>query len=176
MDIQTMAEDGTWPTVERSLAGMDHPLLHAILDYWDELRGTRAIPRRREIDPVLLPRPSLSHLFLMHVEGRYFRYDLVGTALELQFGMSMAGRLSEELPFEPDRNSIFSQHQVTAETQHPTYREHDLVDREKKLVHCCRLLLPLSADGTTVTDLFGIWLFANRPPGGAGTAAGFARR
>ncbi len=176
MDHLTIAADGTRPSVARSTALPDDPLLHAVLRYWHALRGSRAMPSRREIDPVLLPRRSLPHLLLLHVEGHGFRYGLAGTAIELQFGMSIAGRLLEELPFAPDRASIFTQHQETAETQRPTYREDEFIDLDQKPLRYCRLLLPLSEDGTTVTDLFGIWLFLPRPPGGVRTPTGFARR
>lgn len=157
--MQIVTTNGAWTSIERSMAEMSDPLLTSVLDYWQGLRRARAMPRRPEIDPVALLRPSVPHLLLVSVEGRDFRYDLVGTAIEEQFGMSVAGRLLKELPFEPDRNALFTQHRATVWTRRPTYREYEIVNAEGKAVQCRRLLLPLSADGTIVTDLFGMWLF-----------------
>ena len=163
----TMVADGAWPSIGPSAVPMDDPLLRAVLEYWHELRGERAMPRRREIDPVLLPRRTLPHLLILRVDGHGFRYGLVGTAIELQFGMSIAGHRPEDLPFAPDCEAIVTQHRETAETQRPTYREDEFTDWNQQARHCRRLLLPLSDDGTTVTDLFGIWLFLRKRPSGA---------
>jgi hypothetical protein len=173
MRARAGAADKGWVVVKRSIAEMDDPLLNSVLEYWHGLRGTRAMPRRQEIDPVVLPRPSLPHLLLVQVECHCFRYSLAGTAIELQFGMSVAGRLLQELPFGTDEAATVAQHQETVETQRPTYCEHEFVNTRRQPLHCRRLLLPLSADGATVTDLFGVCVFLPKPPGEAAAAIGW---
>lgn len=145
-------------------AEMDEPLLEAVLGYWQSLRGAREMPRRQDIDPVALPRPSLPHLFLMRVDCHCLRYSLVGTAIELQFGMSIAGQVLHDVLFGSEEDSIFSQYQETVETHRPTYCQHDFIDTRRLPLQFRRLLLPLSADGATVTDLFGVCVF--RPQSG----------
>ncbi len=102
--------------VEHSTEAMSDPLLNSIMAYWQQLRGPRAMPRRQEIDPVALPRPSLPHLFLVQVECHCFRYSLVGTAIELQYGMSMAGRLLQD---GADEAAIVAQYRETVEDPAP---------------------------------------------------------
>jgi len=148
--------------VERSTEAMNDPLLNSVLAYWQQLRGARAMPRRQEIDPVALPRPSLPHLFLVQVECHSFRYSLVGTAIELQYGMSMAGRLLQDPPGGADEAAIVAQYRETVELRRPTYCEHDFINTREVPLRCRRLVLPLSADGTTVTDLFGVCVFLPR--------------
>ena len=151
---------GTGRAVEnRFPAEMDDPLLDAVLGYWQSLRGTREMPRRQEIDPVALPRPSLPHLFLMKVECHCFRYSLAGTAIELQFGMSIAGHALHDVLFGSEEDSIFAQYQETVETHRPTYCQHAFIDTRQLPLQFRRLLLPLSADGAAVTDLFGVCVF-----------------
>lgn len=138
---------------------MDDPVLNSVLAYWQALRGPRAMPPRREIDPVELPVHVLPNLFLVDVKGRDFRYRLAGTAIEQQFGMSMAGHRLEDLPFGTEASSIFMQYQETVETHTPTYCEHAFIDTRYIPLHYNRLLLPLSADGQNVTELFGVCVF-----------------
>jgi len=159
MKARTGALPGGTRTAKRSIADMDDPLLNAVLAYWQGLRGTRAMPRRQEIDPVVLPVRALPQLFLVEVECRSFRYRLAGTDIELHFGMSMAGHLLEDLPFGSEEDSVFAQYRETVEMARPTYCEHQFVDTRRLSMHYRRLLLPLSSDGQNVTDLFGVCVF-----------------
>ena len=159
MNPQAAALDTGRAVAKQFRAEMDDPLLDAVLGYWQSLRGTREMPRRQEIDPVALPRPSLPHLFLMKVECHCFRYSLAGTAIELQFGMSIAGQALHDVLFGSEEDSVFAQYQETVETRRPTYCEHKFIDTSRVPLQFRRLLLPLSADGVAVTDLFGVCVF-----------------
>jgi hypothetical protein len=174
MNTHAGVVDEGWAATERTMAATGDPLLYSVLDYWDHLRGPRAMPPRREIDPIALPRPSLPHLFLVRVEGNCFRFGLVGTSIEQQFGTSLGGHLVQDLPFGADGAASLAQYLLTVETQRPTYREHEFVNRQAVTQYCRRLLLPLSADGVTVTDLLGMWVFLPRRPWGAKTTRGCA--
>lgn len=58
------------------------PRVRRIYEYWDEKRGNRAMPARRDIDPLSIPRDLLPGIVLTEVlrEPPWLRYRLVGTA------------------------------------------------------------------------------------------------
>lgn len=58
------------------------PRVRRIYEYWDEQRGDRAMPARRDIDPLSIPRDLLPGIVLTEVlrEPPWLRYRLVGTA------------------------------------------------------------------------------------------------
>lgn len=58
------------------------PRVRRIYEYWDEVRGDRAMPARRDIDPLRIPRDLLPGIVLTEVlrEPPWLRYRLVGTA------------------------------------------------------------------------------------------------
>lgn len=71
--------------------------LHALYAYWQRKRGARAIPSRRDIEPVELV-PLLPHLMMIGVEeGPRFRYRLFGTAVAEAFGSDPTGRCIDEV-------------------------------------------------------------------------------
>lgn len=58
------------------------PRVRRIYEYWDEKRGGRTMPARRDIDPLSIPRDLLPGIVLTEVlrEPPWLRYRLVGTA------------------------------------------------------------------------------------------------
>lgn len=66
--------------------------IQALLGYWQERRGDRAVPLRRDIDPLDL-KTHLPCLFMLDVidEGRDFRYRLVGTTIADINGRDVTG-------------------------------------------------------------------------------------
>ncbi len=71
-----------------------HPSLQALWQFWDRLRGARAMPRADEIDAFVL-RPWLGHIVLLDVvdDGCEFRYRVYGSLVAEQFGFDLTGRL-----------------------------------------------------------------------------------
>ena len=55
------------------------PVLGVVLAYWDQKRGTRLMPCKRDIDPIEIPRRLLPNLQLIDVidGGERFRYRFV---------------------------------------------------------------------------------------------------
>lgn len=58
------------------------PRVRRMYEYWDEKRGDRSMPARRDIDPLTIPRDLLPGIVLTEVlrEPPWLRYRLVGTA------------------------------------------------------------------------------------------------
>jgi hypothetical protein len=78
---------------------VEDPDLRHLLDYWNRLRGVRAMPARAEIEPKELRR-SLRYVHMYDVVegGEDFRARLVGTAVYPGLDDDQTGRLVSEHP------------------------------------------------------------------------------
>jgi len=75
----------------------NEPLLLALLDYWQERCAGRAMPRRRDIDPLDMPARLLPHVQLVELGERgRLRLRLVGTAIVDALGKDATGRYLDE--------------------------------------------------------------------------------
>ena len=72
---------------------LQDPLLIELYAYWESKRGGRAMPARRDLDPVDVPR-LLPHLMLLDVHGpRTLRFRVVGSAVAAAIGRDPTGEL-----------------------------------------------------------------------------------
>ncbi|HEY1836196.1 MAG TPA: PAS domain-containing protein [Rhizomicrobium sp.] len=85
-------------------AKLDHPTLAFLRDYWEQKRGTRAMPSRADIKPSEL-REHLSWVIVMEVLPGMadFRYKLIGTLVSQYWlrdstGKTVSEAFSEESP------------------------------------------------------------------------------
>jgi hypothetical protein len=78
---------------------LQSPRLRKFFSYWLWLRGGRAMPLHRDVDPADIPADVLPHLFLIEVEtsGR-FRVRLQGSQVVSQAGVDLTGRHIDEVP------------------------------------------------------------------------------
>lgn len=86
-------------STETPLAGqIADPRLRALYLHWNEIRGGRAMPARRSIDPVLIP-TVLSIIFLCDYEAdtERLRYRLVGEEIRGTYDKEITGRYQDEL-------------------------------------------------------------------------------
>jgi hypothetical protein len=132
----------------------DDPVLSALWRYWEQQRGSRAMPRRRDIDPVEIPR-LLPHLLLIEraQDGRY-RYRLAGTAVVDAYGRELTGRLVDEVIPAP-RRAIAERHYSTVfTTSRPIFVRNKYAPRNATEFVVSRIVLPLSTDdGASVYQL-----------------------
>lgn len=77
---------------------MQSPKVDRFVRFWNEMRGAREMPRRRDIDVLGIPE-LLSHLILLEVveAGADFRFVLVGEHVTSNYGTRIARRLLSEL-------------------------------------------------------------------------------
>jgi hypothetical protein len=73
-----------------------------VYDYWHQLRGTRSMPRRQDVDPVdlwsLLPNIHLSE---WHRDPDRVRYRVAGTELVASIGREISGHWLTEFHTDP---------------------------------------------------------------------------
>jgi hypothetical protein len=69
------------------------PMFGSLLGYWQQKRGARPLPARRDIDPVELAPELLPHLVLTDLleRGTRVRFRLVGTNVVKRFGFDPTG-------------------------------------------------------------------------------------
>ncbi len=73
------------------------PVLLSLFRYWDTQRGTRAMPERRDIDPIGIGSSILKSVALVEFVGDRVRYRLVGTEIVRRFGRDFTGQYMDEL-------------------------------------------------------------------------------
>ena len=142
----------------------DEPALLSFLrDYWQDLRGTREMPSRRDVAPSTM-KTRLPHILLADVieQGWDFRYRLVGGELQRYFHGNPTGKLMSEAlsPFGPDtvRRTIETYAHVVARRAPMRIRgAGSLYAQNAKLFDA--VLAPLSDDGLRVNMILGTFLF-----------------
>jgi hypothetical protein len=74
------------------------PILESAYEYWRSKCGTRAMPRRRDIDPTEIPR-LLPHIQITELleGGNRIRYRLAGTAIVDAYGSELTGKYFDEV-------------------------------------------------------------------------------
>lgn len=70
---------------------MKHRTSRVLFDYWNEVRGDRATPRRFEIDPAKIASLLPSTFILERIDGETFRFRLAGTRVCELFGYELRG-------------------------------------------------------------------------------------
>lgn len=125
--------------------------LRQLYVYWDEKRGSRAMPARTDIDPVEMA-TFLPHIVLLDVESapRRYRYRLVGTAVAEAFGEEITGLYQDAT----DMGALGTQATATldrvVEAATPGYLIGDFTKVCGRRLKIERLSLPLSRDGQAV--------------------------
>lgn len=135
-----------------SLAGIRHPDLQSLYALWQHNCPEGGVPLSSDLEPADL-RPWLDHLLIMDVvpTGKDFAYAYYGRSFAAAFGENRLGQTLERLP-ENQRRILRSEYELVRVRREPVHRvytaDFDGVQRTWE-----RLVLPLSADGTTVDKL-----------------------
>jgi hypothetical protein len=130
-------------------APIDTPMLKALLDYWQGKRGARALPARRDIDPLEMGPHLLPHLLLCDLfdRGTRARFRLVGTEVVRRLGFDPTGKYLEP----GARGSYFellaSLHRLVYCERAPLYSASAFTWESGRQLKVQHLLLPLSHDG-----------------------------
>jgi hypothetical protein len=145
------------------------PVLRAALAYWEGKRGDRPMPQRGDIDPDEL-RPVLSHLQITEVidGGSRFRYRLVGTAIVEAFGAEFTGRYVDELMSGERDSFVHACYRAVCASRRPAFVRSKYATTKTIDLTANRLLVPLSENGTGVSQILGALTFEFARPFAAG--------
>lgn len=130
-----------------------HPHLIRLYRYWNERRGRRALPARRDIDPLDFSY-VLGNVILVDVLRKplRFRVRLHGDALAVRAGYDFTGKFLDQPPISDYRAYAIERCKGIVETGRPSAVEHNRV-LDGRPHHYEALWLPLSDNGEDVTML-----------------------
>jgi hypothetical protein len=133
--------------------GIVDPSLQRLYRYWEQKRGTRICPARRDIDPLDFSY-ILGWVMLLDVSGKppQFSYRLHGTEVARQEGVELTGKRLADHPHPETRAHLEEVWRKVVEQGVPS---HELSERptyfEPRPFEVLRL--PLSSDGTVIDML-----------------------
>lgn len=137
------------------------PVLLDVLHYWHSKRRGRPMPARADIDPSEIV-PLLPNIGIVEVRGDRLLCILLGTGINEAFGADHTGRHLDEI-LSGERLRFFDAlYREAIDKRRPIYLENIYTVPDDVSVRVQRLILPLSADGSTVNKLllamdFGAW-------------------
>ncbi|HZS83706.1 MAG TPA: PAS domain-containing protein [Stellaceae bacterium] len=136
------------------------PMLRSMYEYWRRKCAGRAMPSRRDIDPSEIPK-LLPHMTITEVigNGARFRYRLSGTAVTEAFGRSLTGQYVDEVMKGQYRDLILRLYRNVCLARRCVFCESKYTGSKNPGVTTKRLLMPLSEDGTTVSQVLAIQTF-----------------
>src|SRR5215510_7912302 len=145
---------------------LDDPDLIRFYDFWAGLRADRAIPSRKDLDPLEIPREFLPNLMLIDVlrEPRRYRYRLLGTHVVTASGEDRTGRTFENVGFFKVNPIVVEHYDRVVDTGQPLHSLEPFTNFTSGATYDVhRLLLPLSSDGRTVEMLIVLFHFKTGP-------------
>jgi len=143
----------------------DHDLIR-FYDFYVSLRGDRAMPSRKDLDPLHIPPEFLPNLMLIDVlqEPRRYRYRLIGTHVVTASGEDRTGRTFENVGFFKVHPIVVEQYDKVVDTGQPLHSLEPFTNFTSGVTYTVdRLLLPLSSDGCTVEMLIVLFHFKSGP-------------
>ena len=130
--------------------------------YWRRKAAGRAMPRRRDIDPIEIPKLLPDVMLVDVVAGGRYRYRLIGTENPQAQGVFATGRyLDEVLPGPEYRNHVLSLYDECVQRRQALYSECLFLSPARRAPerHTKVLFMPLSEDGASVNMVFVVQVF-----------------
>ncbi len=130
--------------------------LRALKRYWDDKRGSRAMPGRADLDPVDVP-DLLPYILLVDTAETLeeFRYRLIGTEVCTGFDRDRTGSRFADLPRTKRFDEVFGGYWRCFQERTPQYFHGPLATIYNDRMQFSRLTLPLSRDGKHVDMILG---------------------
>jgi hypothetical protein len=128
----------------------NHATLSALFRYWDEKRSGRAMPARRDIDPIEMGPRLLPHLMLCELadRGSRIRFRLVGTLLVKRLGYDPTGKWLADLPKSDYLDFLARMVRLSYAEAAPIFADSTFRWGAKGQLDTHHLLLPLTTGGS----------------------------
>lgn len=140
-----------------SLEKLPNNILRGIYQYWLDMKGTRSMPSRADLNPVDIVR-LLPNISLVNVENNPRRYKmrLVGTESVKAMGFDTTGKYLDEYP--GVERILKQKYDDLVNSKMPYFTSDKLKWIDKTVLNIKVIGLPLSSDGQNVDILmFGVY-------------------
>ena len=147
-------------TQQSLMTSLGDSRLQQLFAHWDTVRGTRIMPARRDIDPIMIPQ-VLSIIFVCDYEratGR-LRYRLAGEDIGRRYRGGLPGRYQDELYALQEREPYLARIKEIMETPAIFQAQGGVYVADARRGNGERLMLPLAADGRTADALIGATVY-----------------
>ncbi len=123
--------------------------------YWQRMRGDRALPSRRDLDPTEIP-SLLPFVMLVDVEPEPldFRFRLIGGAVQRIIERDTQRRRFSSIPFMAEGNPIWTDYARVVNERRPLISDLTYVGNDRSVRRLRHCLMPLSNDGSNVNMIF----------------------
>lgn len=132
--------------------------LKQIYHYWSEKAGKRAMPSRRDLDPIIDIPQLTSNIWLVDVDHDpvMFRFRLLGEEVIRRYGADFTGKRLDEVDLGSRGEAIRSEYKQVVNSKKPVYSQHQIyIEETQTSLPYERIVMPLSDDGETVNMLLG---------------------
>lgn len=140
------------------IASVSSAKVRQIHAHWEQVRGVRLMPARADIDPSAI-KPLLPNIVIAEVfhDPLRVRYRLVGTAVVEHWRFDYTGKWLHEVDFGEPQDWI-AVYEVFVREKRPLFGHSEILFednvRPPQRYEFC--MLPLSADGATVTGMLSL--------------------
>lgn len=142
---------------------MQHTATKTLFNYWNQLRGSRSAPERKNVDPTKI-RHALSNTFILEADEKQdFNFRLAGSHLCSAYCRELKGRPFEQLWAQKDREAlntlikaVTQDHAVALVTYEGTTQASNKMSFET-------ILLPLRHNGSSTNRILGSMAAQDEP-------------
>lgn len=147
------------------------PRLRRFYAYWNQRRGARAFPSRRDLDPADFTY-ILGYVMLIEVQHapQRFRFRLHGSELVRHGGYDMTGKTIDDLPGEENKRALLERClSLLAERRPQLVRSDRTLDGRPMRYEA--IWVPLSEDGQAINMLMRALAYLDPPPSKPGLSS-----
>lgn len=134
-----------------------------LINFWTRNLGNQAVPRWQSVEAEDLSRVSSDLSFMDVVTDRdvvRFLIRFHGATIGRVYGSpDCRGKFLDDIIPMDRHGEGLAPYRQTIQSGCPVYTIHDVTDRQGRLVHCERLLLPFASDGKTVDRVLASFEF-----------------
>ena len=123
--------------------------LKTVWEYWQDKRGQRQMPARKDIDPIDIPK-VLPHILLLELAGERLRCRLIGSAVAEAYGGDQTGKFLDVMVPQQRYEVVRKIYDLVLTAARPLVGRSNFITADANELRVTRLLLPLSDDGLRV--------------------------
>lgn len=126
-----------------------------LFDYWNQLRGSRSAPERKDVDPTRI-RQALGNTFILEAnEGEEFQFRLAGSHLCSAYCRELKNRPFSRLWHDKDRDAIGTLIRAVTEDFAVALVTFEATTSSNSKMSFETILMPLRHNGTTTSRILG---------------------